>query len=227
MDFVWGADSAGMTNPMTTTGDTIYSSSGSTPARLGIGSTGQVLTVAGGVPSWSTPAGSLAIAQIASGTLTSGSELSLTSLSSYDFLELRVNAINLSADDIIGIRINSNSGSNYEYNAATNRATASHDANEPAIKFSLTDSRFDPMDAYQDSAQTTNHYRIRFTNCKSTGFTTVEGLFTYRWDASGTARTAISQWMGIYKVAEAVSSIQFTNITGATFAAGNYVLWGA
>jgi len=45
-----------MTNPMTTTGDTIYSSSGSTPARLGIGSTGQVLTVAGGVPSWATPA---------------------------------------------------------------------------------------------------------------------------------------------------------------------------
>jgi hypothetical protein len=56
MDFVWSADSAGMTNPMTTTGDTIYSSSGSTPARLGIGSTGQVLTVASGVPSWATPA---------------------------------------------------------------------------------------------------------------------------------------------------------------------------
>lgn len=43
---------AGMTNPMTTTGDTIYSSSGSTPARLAIGTTGQVLTVAGGVPTW-------------------------------------------------------------------------------------------------------------------------------------------------------------------------------
>ena len=51
-------DTTGMTNPMTTTGDTIYSSSGSTPARLGIGSTGQVLTVAGGVPSWATPAAS-------------------------------------------------------------------------------------------------------------------------------------------------------------------------
>ena len=48
-------DTTGMTNPMTTTGDTIYSSSGSTPARLGIGSTGQVLTVAAGLPSWATP----------------------------------------------------------------------------------------------------------------------------------------------------------------------------
>lgn len=51
-------DTTGMTNPMTTTGDTIYSSSGSTPARLGIGSTGQVLTVAGGVPTWAAPASS-------------------------------------------------------------------------------------------------------------------------------------------------------------------------
>jgi len=48
--------SSGMTNPMTTTGDIIYSSSGSTPARLGIGTTGQVLNVASGLPAWATPA---------------------------------------------------------------------------------------------------------------------------------------------------------------------------
>jgi hypothetical protein len=56
LDFVWSADAAGMTNPMTTA-DIIYSSSGSTPARLGIGSTDDVLTVAGGVPTWAAPAG--------------------------------------------------------------------------------------------------------------------------------------------------------------------------
>jgi hypothetical protein len=38
-------DTTGMTNPMTTTADMIYSSSGSTPARLGIGTAGQVLQV--------------------------------------------------------------------------------------------------------------------------------------------------------------------------------------
>ena len=49
-------DTTGMTNPMTTTGDTIYSSSGSTPARLGIGTAGQVLTVNAGAtaPEWKT-----------------------------------------------------------------------------------------------------------------------------------------------------------------------------
>lgn len=51
------ATGGGMTNPMTTTGDTIYSNPGSTPVRLPIGSAGQVLTVAGGVPTWAAAAG--------------------------------------------------------------------------------------------------------------------------------------------------------------------------
>jgi hypothetical protein len=44
--------SSGMTNPLTTTGDTIYSSSGTTPARLGIGSTNQALGITAGIPAW-------------------------------------------------------------------------------------------------------------------------------------------------------------------------------
>lgn len=39
-------------NTLTTTGDLYYASAANTPARLGIGSTNQVLTVAGGVPTW-------------------------------------------------------------------------------------------------------------------------------------------------------------------------------
>jgi hypothetical protein len=43
-------------NPATTLGDLQYrSATANTNTRLGIGSTGQVLTVAGGVPSWATP----------------------------------------------------------------------------------------------------------------------------------------------------------------------------
>ena len=44
--------------PGTTTGDLAYSSAtANTNTRLGIGSTGNVLTVAGGVPTWAAPAG--------------------------------------------------------------------------------------------------------------------------------------------------------------------------
>lgn len=41
----------------TTTGDIIYASGANTPARLGIGSTGNILTVSGGVPTWAAPSG--------------------------------------------------------------------------------------------------------------------------------------------------------------------------
>lgn len=44
-------------SPITTTGDLIYSASGATNSRLGIGSTGTVLTVSGGVPTWAAPGG--------------------------------------------------------------------------------------------------------------------------------------------------------------------------
>ena len=48
-------DVANIDGLLTTTGDTYYASAAGTPARLGIGSTAQVLTVASGVPSWATP----------------------------------------------------------------------------------------------------------------------------------------------------------------------------
>jgi hypothetical protein len=52
----------------TTTGDIIYASAANTPARLGIGSTGNVLTVSGGVPAWSAPAGGGKVLQVVYGT---------------------------------------------------------------------------------------------------------------------------------------------------------------
>lgn len=71
----------GLTNPMTTTGDIIYSSDGSgTPARLGIGTSGQILAVsAGGIPEWVTGgggSGTVTSVDIASGT--SGTDVNIT-----------------------------------------------------------------------------------------------------------------------------------------------------
>ena len=46
------ADAATQKATLTTTGDIYYASAANTPARLGIGTTGQVLKVTGGVPVW-------------------------------------------------------------------------------------------------------------------------------------------------------------------------------
>ena len=57
-------------NPSTTLGDIEYrSSTANTNTRLGIGSTGNVLTVAGGVPTWAAPAGGGKVLQVVNATL--------------------------------------------------------------------------------------------------------------------------------------------------------------
>jgi len=54
-------------NPSTTLGDIEYrSSTANTNTRLAIGSTGNVLTVAGGVPTWAAPAGGGKVLQVVS-----------------------------------------------------------------------------------------------------------------------------------------------------------------
>jgi hypothetical protein len=74
--------------PGTTLGDLAYSSAtANTNTRLGIGSSGQVLTVSGGVPAWATPAGGSTL--LAQQTNSYGSNYSTTSTSFVD-----VNATN-------------------------------------------------------------------------------------------------------------------------------------
>jgi hypothetical protein len=115
-------DTTGMTNPMTTTGDTIYSSSGSTPARLGIGSTGQVLTVAGGVPSWATPAsgGTAGLVLIHTETFSAQTSVSVNNKFSatYDNYVVRFNNVTASANTSINMRMRASgsdeSSSNYK-----------------------------------------------------------------------------------------------------------------
>lgn len=51
-------------NPMTTTGDIIYETAPGSATRLGIGSTGQVLTVSGGLPTWAAAGGGSVQTQI-------------------------------------------------------------------------------------------------------------------------------------------------------------------
>jgi hypothetical protein len=53
--------SSGMSNPLTTTGDMVYSSGTTTPARLGIGTTGQCLIVTGGLPVWGSCSGGVSV----------------------------------------------------------------------------------------------------------------------------------------------------------------------
>jgi len=83
-----------------TTGDIIYSSSGNTLAKLGIGTTSQVLTVASGVPSWAAPSsGALTLIEAATFTATSSIITSAVFSATYNNYLLLFTA-NTSNDDI-------------------------------------------------------------------------------------------------------------------------------
>ena len=94
-------------NPSTTLGDIEYrSSTANTNTRLGIGTSGQFLSVVGGVPAWATVStGGMTL--LASGTL-SGATTNLSSISgSYNDLQLIVNDFYPSTASGFKIRPNS------------------------------------------------------------------------------------------------------------------------
>jgi hypothetical protein len=67
-------------NPSTTLGDIEYrSSTANTNTRLGIGTTGQILTVSGGVPAWVAPAGGGKILQVVTATTSTATTIASTS----------------------------------------------------------------------------------------------------------------------------------------------------
>lgn len=92
----------------TTTGDTIYASAANTPSRLGIGSTGQVLTVSGGIPIWA--------------TATSGS-MTLLSTTALSGSSTTVSSISGSYKDLLVEIVGANSGTNgFDVNIQPNSA---------------------------------------------------------------------------------------------------------
>lgn len=102
----------------TTTGDIIYASSANTPARLGIGTADQVLSVAAGVPAWTTPAGGGGMTLIATATASAATTISFTSIpSTYKHLFLVWYGVFQSSDTKgFFVRLNNDSASVYQVN---------------------------------------------------------------------------------------------------------------
>jgi hypothetical protein len=122
-------------NPSTTLGDIEYrSSTANTNTRLGIGTTGQILTVAGGVPSWATASsGGMTLLNSGSTALSGLSTITINITdSTYTNLEIQINGVITSTSSCnVGFRLNGDTGSNYvnRYfrNAGASSATGGRD----------------------------------------------------------------------------------------------------
>ena len=219
----WATDASGMTNPMTTTGDTIYSSSGSTPARLGIGSTGQVLTVAAGVPSWATPAVGGGMTSLASGSL-SGSSLALTSISgSYKHLQLRLSDFDISGGPCVINLTFMGVTSNYTWQQ-TGYAGAAADntgvVGGSAVVFQNN------LNSILDGDYN-NNILINIYNYADS--TSKFGDWQYYWYGNQGGADSINQGSFINTNASsraALTSLTITATSARTFGAGTYILYG-
>ena len=122
LDFDWVTDATGMSNPMTTTGDIIYSSPGSTPVRLGIGTANQMLRVNSGAtaPEWATVSAS-GMTLITTNNFSAVSAANLDNVFSATYLSYQVvvtfsTSANASPDlKLRNAGSNITSGNNYAY----------------------------------------------------------------------------------------------------------------
>ena len=129
----------------TTTGDIIYASGANTPARLGIGSTAQVLTVASGIPSWATATSAASSWTLlnSGGTSLSGTTTTISSISGQDQLMiLLVGASNNTTgpNSALTMRFNGDTASNYQIAGGSNTGGVSYAASNTNTLNSLTTS---------------------------------------------------------------------------------------
>ena len=238
MDFTWVTDAAGditgvtagtgisgggtsgtvtVTNSMataiTTAGDLIKGTGSGTFDRLGIGSSGQILTVSAGAPAWATPAAGGGWTLLTSGSLPTGaSTVTLSSISqSYKNLRLLVKKMQNSTDAT-------------NFNMRWNGATTNYDW--------AWDTGVSSM------AQTSIRLMSNIDNTVQDGFTVIDipdyaNTTTYKfcivngWNTN-TLTTSVSrnQYQGGTNSTSAISSITIFGESGTNFDAGTYELYG-
>lgn len=200
-------------NPSTTLGDIEYrSSTANTNTRLAIGTSGQVLTVNGGVPSWQTSSsGSQTV--LATGSLSSTS-VSITSISQ-SYSDLRLYIYDLSESSTGGnnfrFTLNSDTSAIYGYNFSRvgGQFTSSGQNSVPLSA---------PLNTNSESKMIFNFYDYTNTVASKTG-----DVNLYFNDYYSNPQMMYGIWFG--QTTSAISSIQL-EIQSGSFATGTYTLVG-
>jgi hypothetical protein len=198
----------------TTTGDIIYASAANTPARLGIGSSAQVLTVASGLPSWATPAAGGGMTLISTTTLT-GASVTLSSIpAGYVNLVLTVKkATNSTADGFFAIEPNALGATGYNWTSGAINGTVYAD-NSTRVRTFLVSGRANDANAITTTFY--NHEQLDWTAWSMVGGYLISAGNDYR----GLNNAGYS-----YVPTSAITSLKILN-TGGNWAGGTAYLYG-
>jgi hypothetical protein len=202
-------------NPSTTLGDIEYrSATANTNTRLGIGTTGQVLQVNGGVPSWATPT-SGGMTLISTTTLT-GASIVLSSIpATYNNLQLVIRDL-LPATDGAGlsVRLNGDSASRYAFVAAGTDSTSS-----------FGDTSFVEITGGMDNAVTQNLQVFNFYDYKNTVTWKYGSFESIVVDSTTVTQVGFRERQLAYNQTAAISSITLFMSAG-NFTSGTALLYG-
>jgi hypothetical protein len=198
-------------NPSTTLGDIEYrSSTANTNTRLGIGTSGQVLTVSAGVPSWATPASGGMTLINTGGTALSGASTTVSSIpATYYNLFVVVQGFKTSHDgDILYGRFNSDSNTRYSALGYTQQNNQS-----------FGQSYLELSNAQDNSVATNLSYFTISDYANTTTWKMLQG-FSIQVNATTTTNFNILPLSSFYNQTAAISSITFfganANFTGGT-----------
>ncbi len=204
--------------PGTTLGDLAYSSAtANTNTRLAIGSTGNILTVAGGVPTWAAPAAAGSLTLLSTTTL-SGASTTISSISTaYTSLMVLVENAYAGGNIDLGLQFNSDTGSNYAFSGIST-------ANSLNTRGNLNTTEFTFNDFAPSGNQTKNNsYAIfnlpRYSTTTGNQFMTVD--YKARWNSNYSGGT----FTCVYAKSAAITSMTF--IAGnSTWTAGSVLIYG-
>lgn len=204
-------------NPETTLGDISYrSATSNTNTRLAIGTTGQVLTVSGGVPAWANAAAG-GYTELASGSFPTGaSTLTISSISGgYRDLVLVCKNVRTGVDnDNIALRFNGDTGSSYFDNLFLGEGTTDT-APGTLLRF---------IGNVDNSAGNTLAIATIY-EYESTTWKLASSIFITP-NSTTTANARGQAYQGGANITSAVTSITVYSTNASNFAAGTYVLYG-
>jgi len=213
------SQSTGMTNPMTTTGDVIYSSSGSTPARLGIGTANQVLRVNSGAtaPEWAT-ASSGGMTLLSTTTL-SGASTTISSIDqTYTDLSVRIISPLTSANGYLAIDPNASTtiSDNIQLESVGTTVQGTSRGSDE-IRFN-----YNTAMKSSDAAQVA---LLTICNYASTSYRKPI-IGSYAYVAGGDSSKRQGYVGGMINTTSAITSLVITTIGGTSFSSGTVLVYG-
>jgi hypothetical protein len=206
-------------NPSTTLGDIEYrSATANTNTRLGIGSTGNILTVSGGVPVWAAPAAAGSLTLLSTTTL-SGASTTVSSIStSYTNLLVLMENAYAGGNIDLGLQFNTDTGSNYAFwGVDTINGSLNGRGNLGTTEVTMNNSN------PSGNQNKNNGYMI--INLPRYSTTSGNQFFTAQYNARYASGYSGGIFTGTYAKSAAITSMTF-KAGNSTWTAGSVLIYG-